>query len=170
MRTRGGGLNERSNQERSASNRTDGPGRSSGTISDELRRNRLRKKIHTATGTAKSIPAAEAFQAPMLESRNGSRIEKVRDGEISKTISHRRRSQDDSRMSKQVFNAASTKAIYKFVHSPHGRKDRKPPVLEGREETRWPEAWCDGKVSIDGRIMIDKRPKKVEKRKGIRPF
>ncbi len=57
---------------------------------------------------------------------------------------------------------ASTKAIYKFVESPHGRQIEKH--LYSRAVKKKPGRKRDTPVSIDGRTMIDKRPKKVAKR------
>ena len=64
---------------------------------------------------------------------------------------------------------ASTKAIYKFVHSPHGRKIEKHLYSKAVKRRGGPKRGTR-KVSIDGRIMIDKRPKKVEKRKEFGHF
>jgi IS30 family transposase len=64
---------------------------------------------------------------------------------------------------------ASTKAIYAFVHSPHGRKIEKHlyrKVVKRRGGLKRGEK----KTSVDGRIMIDKRPKSVEKRKEFGHF
>lgn len=59
---------------------------------------------------------------------------------------------------------ASTKAIYKFVHSPHGRKIEKHLYSKAVRGRGGPPRGTR-KVLIDGRTMIDKRPKRVEKRK-----
>lgn len=57
---------------------------------------------------------------------------------------------------------ASTKAIYKFIRSPHGRKIEKHLYSKAVHKKGGPKR--DTPVSIDGRTMIDKRPKKVENR------
>ena len=57
---------------------------------------------------------------------------------------------------------ASTKAIYKFVESPHGRQIEEH--LYSRAVKKKPGKKRDTPVSIDGRTMIDKRPKRVAKR------
>jgi IS30 family transposase len=64
---------------------------------------------------------------------------------------------------------ASTKAIYKFVHSPHGRTIEKHLYSNAVKRTGGP-ARGTRKVAIDGRIMIDKRPKIIEKRKEFGHF
>ena len=57
---------------------------------------------------------------------------------------------------------ASTKAIYKFIESPHGRQIEKHLYHNAVKKRTGPKN--KKKVSIDGRIMIDQRPKQVEKR------
>lgn len=57
---------------------------------------------------------------------------------------------------------ASTKAIYKFVESAHGRQIEK--YLYHNSVKKKSGSKNKKKVSIDGRIMIDHRPKKVENR------
>lgn len=57
---------------------------------------------------------------------------------------------------------ASSKAIYKFVESPHGRLIEKYLYSQAVKKKGGPKR---GKaVTIDGRTMIDARPKKVETR------
>ena len=57
---------------------------------------------------------------------------------------------------------ASTKAIYKFVESPHGRQIEKHLYSKAVKKRTGPKD--KPRVSIDGRNMIEKRPKSVEKR------
>ena len=57
---------------------------------------------------------------------------------------------------------ASTKAIYKFVYSPNGRKVEKFLYSKAVHKKGGPKR--DTPVSIDGRTMIDQRPKKVQNR------
>jgi IS30 family transposase len=57
---------------------------------------------------------------------------------------------------------ASTKAIYKFVWSPHGRQIEKHLYSRSVHKKGGPKR--DTPVSIDGRTMIDDRPKKVDSR------
>lgn len=64
---------------------------------------------------------------------------------------------------------ASTKAIYKFVHSPHGRKIEKHLYRKAVQRRGGPKRGTR-KVAVDGRIMIDKRPKEVEKRREFGHF
>ena len=57
---------------------------------------------------------------------------------------------------------ASTKAIYNFVRSPNGRQIERH--LYSKAVHRKPGRKRDTLVTIDGRTMIDKRPKKVDSR------
>jgi IS30 family transposase len=70
---------------------------------------------------------------------------------------------------KKDIQYASAKAIYAFVHSPHGRKIEKHLYSKAVKKKGGPKRGS-GKVSLDGRIMIDKRPKRVEKRKEFGHF
>lgn len=58
---------------------------------------------------------------------------------------------------------ASTKAIYKFVWSPYGRKIENHLYSKAVHKKGGPKRGRS--VSIDGRIMINERPKKVLKRR-----
>src|SRR3989344_9390800 len=64
---------------------------------------------------------------------------------------------------------ASAKAIYAFVHSPHGRKIEKHLYSKAVKRKGGPKRG-EKKCKQDGRIMIGKRPKKVEKRKEFGHF
>jgi IS30 family transposase len=57
----------------------------------------------------------------------------------------------------------STKAIYKFVWSPYGRKIEKHLYSRSVHKKSGPKRGTS--VSIDGRTMIDERPKKVNSRR-----
>jgi IS30 family transposase len=57
---------------------------------------------------------------------------------------------------------ASTKAIYKFVESPHGRQIEKHLYSNAVKKKTGKKRGTS--VGIDGRVFIDKRPKHIEKR------
>lgn len=57
---------------------------------------------------------------------------------------------------------ASIKAVYKFVKSPHGRSIERH--LYSKAVKKKGGRKRDTPISIDGRTMIDRRPKRVEKR------
>lgn len=63
---------------------------------------------------------------------------------------------------------ASNKAIYKFVHSVHGRNVEK--YLYSSLKRRRGPARGSRRVVLDGRLMIDKRPQAVENRKEFGHF
>ena len=64
---------------------------------------------------------------------------------------------------------ASAKAIYAFVHSPHGRKIEKHLHSRAVKKKGGPKRG-EKRCKQDGRIMIGKRPKKVENRKEFGHF
>lgn len=57
---------------------------------------------------------------------------------------------------------ASTKAIYKFIESPHGRQIEKHLYSNAVKKKTGPKRGTQR--TLDGRTFIDERPKKVEKR------
>jgi IS30 family transposase len=60
------------------------------------------------------------------------------------------------------FQYASTKAIYNFVRSPNGRQVERHLYSKAVHKKSGPKRGTS--VTIDGRTMIDKRPKKVDSR------
>ncbi len=69
---------------------------------------------------------------------------------------------------KRGIQYASTKAIYKFVYSPNGRQIEKYLYSKAVHKKSGPKR---GKsLSIDGRTMIDERPKRVENRREFGHF
>ena len=60
------------------------------------------------------------------------------------------------------FQYASTKAVYKFVRSPNGRQIEKHLYSKAVHKNTGPKRGTP--VTIDGRTMIDERPKKVDSR------
>jgi IS30 family transposase len=64
---------------------------------------------------------------------------------------------------------ASMKAVYKFVRSPHGRTIEKHLFGKRRKRHGGPKRGTK-KVKLDGRTMINKRPKHVENRKEFGHF
>lgn len=63
---------------------------------------------------------------------------------------------------------ASTKAVYKFIWSPHGRRIEKNLYSMAVKKKSGPKR--DKSVVIDGRTMIDQRPKYIEKRRQFGHF
>ena len=64
--------------------------------------------------------------------------------------------------SEDGFAIRINQSIYKFVWSPHGRKIEKHLYSKSVRKKGGPKR--DTPVSIDGRTMIDQRPKKVDSR------
>ena len=83
-------------------------------------------------------------------------IESIKDEQSPEGISGRLREVKTS------FQYASTKAIYKFIESPHGRQIEQYLYSNAVKKKSGKKRGTH--VSIDGRTMIDERPKKVEKR------
>lgn len=63
----------------------------------------------------------------------------------------------------------STKGIYKFIHSPHGRQIERYLYSKCVKKKGGPKR-KQNKIATDGRITIDKRPKSVEKRREFGHF
>ncbi|MEK7553523.1 MAG: IS30 family transposase [Patescibacteria group bacterium] len=143
-------------------------GRSPGTISDELRRNRVRKRYTRQQAQQKAylrrkrskLQCLKVAMDPVLKKYVTENIEKDQSPEA---IAGRLKNVETD------IQHASTKAIYKFVHSSHGRKIENHLYSKAVKKRGGPKRGAR-KVSIDGRIMIDKRPKKVEKRKEFGHF
>jgi len=83
-------------------------------------------------------------------------IENIKDDQSPEGISGRLKKVEKN------LEYASTKAIYKFVESAHGRQIEKHLYHNVVKKRSGPKN--KKKVSIDGRIMINQRPKKVLKR------
>ena len=84
-------------------------------------------------------------------------IENIKDGQSPEGISGRIKNIETQ------IQTVSPKAIYKFIHSVHGRKIEKHLYSKAVRKKSGPKRGKN-KPSLDGRTMIDKRPKKVEKR------
>ena len=83
-------------------------------------------------------------------------IENIKDDQSPEGISGRLKKVEKN------LEYASTKAIYKFVESVHGRQIEGHLYQNSVKKRTGPKN--KKKVSIDGRTMIDQRPKQVEKR------
>jgi len=123
-------------------------------------------------GTVKGIYDAKKAEAKAILRRRESKIQCMKvamDKELKKfVIDSMKDHQSPEGISGRLKNVekeisyASTKAIYKFVESPHGRQIEKHLYSNSVKKRTGPKD--KKKVSLDGRIMISKRPKKVEKR------
>lgn len=143
-------------------------GRSPGTISEEIKRNSVKKKYARKKAEAKAkvrrknskLQCMKVAMDPELKKFVTEQIEKEQSPEA---IAGRLKEVETT------IQYASTKAIYKFVHSSHGRKIEKHLYSKAVKKKGGPKRG-NRKVALDGRIMIDKRPKRVENRKEFGHF
>lgn len=143
-------------------------GRSPGTISEELKRNSVRKKYSRQRAQAKAhlrrrMSKIQCLKVAMDADLHRYVTNNIEDDQSPEGISGRIRNVETH------LQYASAKAIYKFVHSPHGRKIEKHLYSKAVKRLGGPKRGSR-KVSIDGRTMIDKRPKHVENRKEFAHF
>ena len=143
-------------------------GRSSGTISEELKRNKVRGTYTRAAADGKAHLRRKRSKAQCLEVAMDPALKtfvtkEIEDDQSPEAISGR------LKYVQRDIAYASMKAVYKFVHSPHGRKIEKHLYSKAVKRRGGPKRG-ERKVSIDGRMMIDKRPKRVENRKEFGHF
>ena len=143
-------------------------GRSPGTISEELRRNSIRTKYmrHAAELKAKlrrRLSKLQCLKVAMDTELKRFVTEEIGNDQSPEGVAGRLKHVETS------LQYASTKAIYKFVHSPHGRTIEKHLYSKAVRRRGGPGRGTR-KVSIDGRVMIDKRSKNVKKRKEFGHF
>ena len=142
-------------------------GRSVSSISDEIRRNSVKGRY-----------SAEKAQHKAYVKRKYSKIQCMKvamDVDLRAYVEdHIQNHQSPEGISGRLKNIdtriiyASTKAVYKFIWSPHGRQIEKNLYSEAVKKKGGPRR---GKpIMIDGRTMIDKRPKKIEKRREFGHF
>ena len=136
-------------------------GRSVSSISDEIKLN-----------STKSIYDAKKAQAKADIRRKNSKLQcmkvamdpDLKDFVVSNILDDQSPEGISGRL-KEVrtdLEYASTKAVYKFVKSVHGRMIEKHLYSKAVHKKGGPKRGSS--VSIDGRIMIDERPREVEKR------
>ena len=143
-------------------------GRSPGTISEELRRNSIRKKYTRHGAELKANLRRKRSKLQCLKVAMNTELKRF----VTEEIGNDQSPEGVAGRLKHVetnLQYASTKAIYKFVHSPHGRKIENHLYSKAVKKRGGPKRGTR-KVSIDGRTMIDKRPKSVEKRKQFGHF
>jgi len=136
-------------------------GRSLSSVSDEVRVNSTKGKYDAMKAEAKArlrrqnskLQCMKVAMDPDLKSFV---TKNIMDDQSPEGISGRIR---EVRCDLQY---ASTKAIYKFIWSPHGRKIEKHLYSRSVHKKSGPKRGIS--VSIDGRTMVDERPKKVDSR------
>lgn len=136
-------------------------GRSVSSISDEIQRNKVRgtydaaKAHHKAYVKRKDSKIQCMKVAVDLTLRNYVEVN-IKAHQSPESISGRLKHIETT------VPYASTKAIYKFVWSPHGRQIEKNLYSQAVKKKGGPKR--DKPITIDGRTMIDQRPKHIEKR------
>jgi IS30 family transposase len=143
-------------------------GRSPGTISDELRRNSVKKKYVRQKAESKAQLRRKQSKLQCLKVAMDPALKKyvtenIEDDQSPEGISGR------LKFVETQMQGASMKSIYKFVRSPHGRKIENHLYRKAVKRRGGPKRGSR-KVAIDGRTMIDKRPKRVENRKEFGHF
>lgn len=135
--------------------------RSASSISEEVRRNSTagryesRKANHKAY-TRRKYAKIQCMKVATNPELKRFVIENISNDQSPEGISGRMR-EIETRL-----KYASVKAIYKFVKSVHGRQIEKHLYSKAVKKKSGPKRGIP--VAIDGRTMIDKRPKKIEKR------
>ena len=137
-------------------------GRSLSSISDEIRVNKVNGKYNAEKAERKARVRRQNSKLQCMKIAVDPDLkrfvtENILEDQSPEGISGR------IREVRKDLQYVSTKAIYKFIWSPHGRKIEKHLYSKSVHKKGGPKR--DTPVSIDGRIMIDERPKKVEKRR-----
>lgn len=137
-------------------------GRSASGVSDEIKNNSVKggysaKKANHKAYAKRWASKRDCLKVAMDSSLKKFVIENIKDDQSPEGVSGRLKHFEKG------IKYASFKAIYKFIASPHGRQIEKH--LHSKAVKRKPGKKRGISASIDGRTMIDQRPKKVEKRK-----
>lgn len=143
-------------------------GRSPSTVSEELTRNSVRKKYVRQKAELKARLRRKQSKLQCLKVAMDPELKMFVTREIERDQSPESIAGRLRKVETQM-QYASMKAIYKFIHSPHGRTIEKhlySKAVKKKGGLRRGER----KTSIDGRTMIDKRPRHVENRKEFGHF
>lgn len=135
--------------------------RSVSSISDEVRRNKVNGKYRAEKADHKAYVKRKYSKVQCLKVAVDAQLKKF----VTKNLMQDQSPEGISGRIKYVEKGiayASPKAIYKFIWSPNGRQVEKYLYSRSVKKKGGPKR--GQAVSIDGRVMIDARPKKVEKR------
>ena len=143
-------------------------GRSLGTIIYEIKTNSVKGEYIASKAIAKSRKKRKDSKIQCLKVVMDTDLKKfvidnIKDDQSPEGISGRLKNVE------KKIQYASTKAVYKFVKSVHGRQIEKHLYSKAVKKKGGPKRGSN-KPALDGRTMIDKRPKKVEKRKEFGHF
>lgn len=137
-------------------------GRSLSAVSDEIRLNSVNGKYDAKKAEHKARVRRQNSKLQCMKIALDPELKRF----VTKNILDDQSPEGISGRLKEVkkdLQYVSTKAIYKFVWSPHGRKIERHLYSKAVHKKGGPKR--DIPVSIDGRVMIDERPKKVESRR-----
>lgn len=136
-------------------------GRSVSSISDEIKNNSTRGVYDAKKANHKAYVKREQSKRDCLKVAMDTRLQKF-------VIEGMENDQSPNGLSGRLkyvqkdIQYTSTKAIYKFIESPHGRQIEQH--LYSNAVKKKPGKKRDTPIGIDGRTFIDERPKKIEKR------
>ena len=136
-------------------------GRSLSAVSDEIRLNSVKGKYEAKKAEHKARVRRQNSKLQCMKVAMDTNLKKFVTENILKDQSPEGISGRIKNIEKTI-PYASAKAIYKFIWSPHGRQIERHLYSKAVHKKSGPKR--DTPVSLDGRTMIDKRPKKVEKR------
>lgn len=132
--------------------------RSVSSVWDEITRNSVGGRYHADKAAHKAYVTRKESKLQCLKVAMHPKLKRY----VTEQISADQSPEGISGRLKKVEHAlpyASTKAIYKFVHSPHGRQIEKHLYSKAVQKKGGRKR--DTPITIDGRTMIDERPKKV---------
>lgn len=142
-------------------------GRVVSSVSDEIKRNSVKGKYSAEKAEHKAYVKRKYSKTDCMKVALDRDLQKFVKGGMKEDQSPEGISGRLKYVEKGI-QYASTKAIYKFVRSPNGRHLEKLLYSNAVHKKSGPKR--DTPVSIDGRIMIDKRPKRVDSRREFGHF
>jgi transposase, IS30 family len=137
-------------------------GRSVSSVSDEIRVNKVNGKYNAEKAEHKARVRRQNSKLQCMKIATDPDLKKF----VTENILDDQSPEGISGRIKEVrkdLQSVSAKAIYKFIWSPHGRRIEKHLYSKSVHKKGGPKR--DTPVSIDGRTMIDERPKKVDSRR-----
>lgn len=142
-------------------------GRSVSSIQDEIRRNSVKGRYSAEKADHKAYVKRKYSKTDCMKVSMDSDLDKFVKDSLKEDQSPEGISGRLKNVRKDI-QYASTKAIYKFIYSPNGRHVERYLYSKAVHKKGGPKR--HGPVSIDGRTMIDRRPKKVENRREFGHF
>lgn len=142
-------------------------GRSISSISDEVRLNSVRGVYDAEKADHKAYAKRKYSKVQCMKVAMNSVLQEFVTNNLKEDQSPEGISGRLQNVEKHI-QYASTKAIYKFVYSPNGRQIEKFLYSKAVHKKSGPKRGTS--VSIDGRTMIDERPKRVENRREFGHF